>query len=149
VPAQWAVQTALGGYQSIKDLVSPGGRLFESRRAIANAVASSRFLDVQPMAGAMYAFIGVKTDELPDFDDQQFGLDLLEQKHVLIAPGSSFNVPYKNHFRITNLPDATTLREVFGRIEELLTSYTAGGREAGKNGGDARPKVVEASQRFK
>ncbi len=49
VPGQWAVQTALGGYQSIKELVSPGGRLYESRRAIANAVASSRFLDVQPM----------------------------------------------------------------------------------------------------
>jgi alanine-synthesizing transaminase len=147
VPAQWAVQTALGGYQSIKELVTPGGRLFESRRAIANAVAASRFLDVQPMAGAMYAFIGVKTNELPDFDDQQFGLDLLEQKHVLIAPGSSFNVPYKNHFRITNLPDATTLRDVFGRIEDLLMSYATGTREASQNGG--RPKVVEARERFK
>jgi alanine-synthesizing transaminase len=96
----------------------------------------------------MYAFIGVKTDELPDFDDQQFGLDLLEQKHVLIAPGSSFNVPYKNRFRVTNLPDAATLRDVFGRIEDLLTSYVTSGRETGKNGGP-RPKVVEASQRFK
>jgi alanine-synthesizing transaminase len=149
VPAQWAVQTALGGYQSIKDLVTPGGRLYESRRAIANAVASSRFLDVQPMAGAMYNFIGVKTDDLPDFDDQQFGLDLLEQKHVLIAPGSSFNVPYRNRFRVTNLPDATTLRDVFGRIEDLLTSYASGSREAGKAGGGARPNVVEARQRFK
>jgi alanine-synthesizing transaminase len=96
----------------------------------------------------MYAFIGVKTDELPDFDDQQFGLDLLEQKHVLIAPGSSFNVPYKNRFRVTNLPDATTLRDVFGRIEDLLASYASAARDAGKTGG-ARPKVVEASQRFK
>jgi alanine-synthesizing transaminase len=127
--------------------VSPGGRLYESRRAIVNAVASSRFLDVQPMQGAMYAFIGVKTDELPDFDDQQFGLDLLEQKHVLVAPGSSFNVPYRNRFRVTNLPDATTLREVFGRIEDLLTSYANGGGAASKSG--ARPTVVEASQRFK
>ena len=148
VPAQWAVQTALGGYQSIKDLVTPGGRLYESRRAITNAVASSRFLDVQPMAGAMYAFIGVKTDELPDFDDQQFGLDLLEQKHVLIAPGSSFNVPYKNHFRITNLPDAGTLRDVFSRIEELLTSYATAAKDSSKKGG-ARPSVVEALHRFK
>ena len=148
VPAQWAVQTALGGYQSIKELVSPGGRLYESRRAIANAVATSRYLDVQPMAGAMYAFIGVKTEELPDFDDQQFGLDLLEQKHVLIAPGSSFNVPYKNHFRITNLPDATTLRDVFGRIEDLLAGYASGNREAASTNG-TRPTVVEASKRFK
>ncbi len=148
VPAQWAVQTALGGYQSIKDLVSPGGRLYESRRAIANAVASSRFLDVQPMQGAMYAFIGVKTDELPGFDDQQFGLDLLEQKHVLIAPGSSFSVPYRNRFRVTNLPDATTLRDVFGRIEDLLTAYASGQREAAKSA-QPRPNVVEARERFK
>jgi alanine-synthesizing transaminase len=115
-----------------------------------NGVAASRFLDVQPMAGAMYGFIGVKTDELPDFDDQQFGLDLLEQKHVLIAPGTSFNVPYKNRFRCTNLPDATTLRDVFNRIEDLLTSYATGTRESNKeSSGGERPTVVEARQRFK
>jgi alanine-synthesizing transaminase len=71
----------------------------------------------------MYAFVGVDTAELPHFDDQQFALDLLEQKHVLVAPGVSFNVPYRNHFRITNLPDAATLREVFTRVEELLAEY--------------------------
>jgi alanine-synthesizing transaminase len=140
VPAQWAVQTALGGYQSIREIVSPGGRLYESRAAINAAVASSRFLELQPIAGAMYAFIGVKTAELPDFDDQQFALDLLEQKHVLVAPGTSFNVPYRNRFRVTNLPDATTLRDVFGRIEDLLTTYASAPR---KN------TVVEARQRFK
>ena len=58
-------------------------------------------------------------------DDQRFAMDLLEQKHVLIAPGVSFNVPYRNHFRITNLPDAEVLRSVFQRIEELLDAYTA------------------------
>jgi alanine-synthesizing transaminase len=143
VPAQWAVQTALGGYQSIKELVSPGGRLYESRAAINAAVASSRFLQLQPIQGAMYAFIGVKTDELPDFDDQQFALDLLEQKHVLVAPGTSFNVPYKNRFRVTNLPDASTLKDVFGRIEELLTAYASAPSES------AGGTVVEARQRFK
>ena len=51
---------------------------------------------------------------------RHFALDLLEQKHVLVAPGVSFNVPYRNHFRVTNLPDAATLRDVFARIEELL-----------------------------
>lgn len=143
VPAQWAVQTALGGYQSIRDLVSPGGRLYESRKAINQAVAASRFLELQPMAGAMYGFIGVKTAELPGFDDRQFALDLLEQKRVLVAPGTSFNVPYRNHFRVTNLPDAVTLREVFGRIEELLVTYASAPREP------AKPNVVEARQRFK
>jgi len=143
VPAQWAVQTALGGYQSIRELVSPGGRLYESRRAINDAVTASRFLEVKPIAGAMYAFIGVKTDELPGFDDQEFALDLLERKHVLIAPGSSFNVPYRNRFRVTNLPDAATLREVFARIEDLLTTYANAPKPA------APANVVEARQRFK
>ena len=59
-----------------------------------------------PPMGALYAFIGVRRDRLPTFDDQEFALDLLEHKHVLVAPGSSFNVPYRNHFRITNLPGA-------------------------------------------
>ena len=65
-PAQWAVQTALGGYQSIRDLVTPGGRLYESRRAIQTAVTGSRFLRLTPSPlGAMYAFIGVDEAELP------------------------------------------------------------------------------------
>jgi alanine-synthesizing transaminase len=142
VPAQWAVQTALGGYQSIRELVSPGGRLFESRRAIIEAVAKSRYLRLDPPSGAMYAFVGVDREALPDFDDQRFALDLLEQKHVLVAPGVSFNVPYRNHFRVTTLPDAATLRVVFGRIEELLHEYAAGAPAAGST-------VVAAQNRFK
>jgi alanine-synthesizing transaminase len=122
VTAQWAVQTALGGHQSVRELVGAGGRLHESRAAILAAVQRSRFLTLAPPQGSMYAFVGVNPMVLPDFDDQQFALDLLEQKHVLVAPGVSFNVPYRNHFRITSLPDAATLREVFTRIEELLAA---------------------------
>jgi alanine-synthesizing transaminase len=143
VPAQWAVQTALGGYQSIVELVSPGGRLHESRRAILEAVRASRFLALDPPDGAMYAFLRVRSDVVPGFDDQQFALDLLEQKHVLVAPGVSFNVPYRDHFRITNLPDAATLRTVFARIEELL----AAGTHAGAAGTGAQ--VIAAQGRFK
>jgi alanine-synthesizing transaminase len=143
VPAQWAVQTALGGYQSIREIVSPGGRLYESRRAILETIAGSRYLRLEPPKGAMYAFIGVETETLPDFDDQRFALDLLEQKHVLVAPGVSFNVPYRNHFRVTTLPDPGMLRLVFGRIEELLESYARGAREIGQT------RVVEATARFK
>jgi alanine-synthesizing transaminase len=143
VPAQWAVQTALGGYQSIREIVSPGGRLFESRRAILEATSASRFLQLEPPTGAMYAFIGVNTEALPDFDDQQFALDLLEQKHVLVAPGVSFNVPYRNHFRVTTLPDPAMLRTVFGRIEELLESYV----RTARSGSSAQ--IVEAKSRFK
>jgi alanine-synthesizing transaminase len=143
VPAQWAVQTALGGYQSIRDLVSPGGRLYESRKTMLAAVEKSRFLRLNPPAGALYGFVGVDTQALPDFDDQQFALDLLEQKHVLVAPGVSFNTPYRTHFRVTNLPDSAVLRDVFGRMDELLTSYAAASSAQGKS------NVVEAVSRFK
>jgi alanine-synthesizing transaminase len=148
VLAQWAVQTALGGYQSLKQLITPGGRLYESRRAITEAVDSSRFLKLEPPRGAMYGFIGVDTQELPGFDDQQFALDLLEQKHVLVAPGVSFNVPYRNHFRVTTLPDSTTLKDVFGRIDELLTAY-ANAPQTGETRGAENHNVVEAGARFK
>jgi alanine-synthesizing transaminase len=143
VPAQWAVQTALGGYQSIRELITPGGRLYESRRAILDAVGRSKYLQLVAPMGAMYAFVGVDDSKLPDFDDRQFALDLLEQKHVLVAPGVSFNVPYRTHFRVTTLPDAATLAVVFARIEELLASYATG---AAKSGG---PTVLSVAGRFK
>jgi alanine-synthesizing transaminase len=126
VPGQWAVQTALGGFQSIRELVRPGGRLYESRRALIEAVAASKYLTLVTPEGAMYAFIGVNKGLLPGFDDQQFAYDLLEQKHVLVAPGSSFNTRYTNFFRVTTLPDSATLTEVFRRIEELLEAYATG-----------------------
>jgi alanine-synthesizing transaminase len=125
VPGQWAVQTALGGFQSIRELVRPGGRLYESRQVAIDSVAASPYLSLVAPAGAMYAFIGVNKDRLPAFDDQQFGLDLLESKHVLVAPGTSFNVPYNNFFRITILPDAGVLKDVFQRIDSVLAGYAS------------------------
>jgi alanine-synthesizing transaminase len=125
VPGQWAVQTALGGYQSIRDLVRPPGRLYQSRQAILDAVAASRYLHLTPPMGALYSFIGVRRDVLPDFDDQSFAMDLLENKHVVVAPGVSFNAPYNTHFRVTNLPEPDVLRDVFARIEEQLDTYAA------------------------
>ncbi|MBL8226165.1 MAG: aminotransferase class I/II-fold pyridoxal phosphate-dependent enzyme [Chromatiales bacterium] len=125
VPGQWAVQTAIGGYQSIHELTGPGGRLYQSRQAILDGVAASPYLRVAPPAGAMYAFIGVDQARLPGFDDRAFALDLLEKQHVLVAPGSSFNTNYNDHFRITNLPDAATLNEVFRRVGTLLDEYAA------------------------
>jgi alanine-synthesizing transaminase len=91
----------------------------------------------------MYAFVGVDRQALPDFDDQQFALDLLEQKHGLVAPGVSFNVPYRNHFRVTTLPDPTMLRVVFSRIEELLAGYESAAKEG------TATRVVDAQARFK
>jgi alanine-synthesizing transaminase len=120
VPGQWAVQTALGGYQSIKRLCTPGGRLFESRQAVLDAVERSPFLRIEPPNGSMYGFIGVDPKLFPGFDDEAFAMELLEQQHVLVAPGSSFNTPYRDHFRITTLPDEALLAEVFRRIHVVL-----------------------------
>jgi alanine-synthesizing transaminase len=120
VPGQSAVQTALGGYQSIRELVNPGGRLYETRAALMAGIEKSKYLRVVEPKGSMYAFVEVDTKRLPSFDDQRFALNLLERKHVLIAPGSSFNVPYRNHFRVTLLPQAEQMLAVLGKIEEQL-----------------------------
>ncbi len=120
VPGQWAVQTALGGYQSIKELIRENGRLHQSRQAVIDACAASRYLDLVAPDGAMYAFPGVDAARLPGFDDRKFALELLEKKHVLVAPGSSFNFPRSNHFRVTTLPNRAVIEDVFGRIEDVL-----------------------------
>ncbi len=123
VPGQWAVQTALGGFQSIRDLVEPGGRLYQSRQAVIDCVAESPYLTMERPMGAMYAFIRIAAPIAGHLDDQAFALRLLEDRHVLVAPGSSFNTPYTDHFRITTLPDSDTLREVFARINLLLEHH--------------------------
>ena len=124
VPGQWAVQTALGGFQSILGLVNPGGRLHQSRQAVIEHVAASDYLHLERPDGAMYAFIRLDTRFAGVLDDQAFALDLLENFHVLVAPGSSFNTPYTDHFRITTLPDVNTLGLVFDRIDDCLRQYT-------------------------
>ena len=123
VPGQWAVQTALGGFQSIVDLVKPGGRLYQSRQAVIERVEDSEFLTCEKPMGAMYAFLRLDPRFAAAFDDQAFGLELLENHHVLIAPGSSFNTPYTDHFRITTLPDTDTLNVVFDRIDTCLRQH--------------------------
>jgi alanine-synthesizing transaminase len=123
VPGQWAVQTALGGFQSITDLVKPGGRLYQSRQAIIDRVDASPHLSMQKPMGAMYAFIKLDERFAGKLDDHAFALDLLESKHVLVAPGSSFNTSYTDHFRITTLPDTDSIDIVFDRVESLLSQY--------------------------
>lgn len=123
VPGQWAVQTALGGFQSIRELVSPGGRLYQSRQAVAEAVERSPFLSMTLPRGAMYAFIKLDDSLAAKLDDRAFAFELLENKHVLVAPGSSFNTPYSDHFRITTLPDPDVIKDVFARIDNLLEQH--------------------------
>ncbi len=123
VPGQWAVQTALGGFQSIRELVVPGGRLHQQRQTIIERVAESPYLSLHAPMGAMYAFVRIDERFAGSLTDQSFALELLESMHVLVAPGSSFNTPYKDHFRITTLPDSDTLHTVFDRIDSLLDQH--------------------------
>jgi alanine-synthesizing transaminase len=126
VPGQWAVQTALGGVQSIYDLTAETGRLGRQRRALLRGVEASSFMKVVPPRGALYAFPGIDREKVPGFDDGRFAMELLEREHVLVVPGSSFNVPYTNHLRLTLLPDEETMTEVFVRMERLLASWAKG-----------------------
>jgi alanine-synthesizing transaminase len=120
VPGQWAVQTALGGVQSIYDLTAESGRLGRQRRALLRGIESSKYLQCVAPRGALYAFPGVDKAKIPHFDDAKFAMELLEREHVLLVPGSSFNVDYKSHFRLTLLPDEETMAEVFVRLERML-----------------------------
>ena len=121
-----AVQTALGGVQSIYELTAESGRLGRQRRALLRGIERSKHLECVTPMGALYAFPGVSAATraaLPDFDDGRFAMELLEREHVLLVPGSSFNVPYRHHFRMTLLPDEETISEVFVRIERLLDRW--------------------------
>lgn len=122
VPGQHAIQTALGGYQSIDELIGPGGRFYEQSRL------ASRLLNeidgvtcVQPR-GALYCFPKLDPQMYPIEDDQQFAIDLLRAKKILVTHGTGFNWFEPDHFRLVTLPDVEVLTEAIGRIEEFLTS---------------------------
>jgi len=120
VPGQYAVEAAVNGPDTISELCAPGGRLYETRRAVIEACAASEHLQLVAPAGALYAFPAVVGAAAKGFDDHDFALELMESEGVLVVPGSSFNVPYRNHFRVTLLPEAATMREVFARIDRVL-----------------------------
>ena len=123
VPAQWAALAALTGPDTISALTAPGGRLYEARRAVIEACAANPRLRLHAPEGALYAFPGIDTAGLDDFDDHRFALDLLTHEGVLIVPGTSFNVPYRNHFRVTLLPQPEQIRDVFARIGTALDRW--------------------------
>ena len=120
VPGQFAIEQALHGEDTISALTAPGGRLHDTRAALIDACAASEHLELVAPRGALYGFPAVTGAAARGFDDHAFALQLLEEEDVLIVPGSSFNVPYRNHFRVTLLPEADTLREVFARIDRVL-----------------------------
>jgi alanine-synthesizing transaminase len=123
VPGQFAIEAALHGEDTIAPLCAPEGRLYEARRAVIESIEASQHLELVAPAGALYAFPAVTGDAAIGFDDHKFALELLETEDVLVVPGSSFNVPYRNHFRVTLLPQPDDLREVFRRIERVLDRY--------------------------
>ena len=120
VPGQFAIEAALHGADTITPLTTPGGRLYETRRALIECCEASEHLSLVVPSGALYGFPAVVGDAAHGFDDHAFALEMLETEDVLLVPGSSFNVPYRNHFRVTLLPEAPVLREVFTRIDRVL-----------------------------
>ncbi|WP_166210891.1 aminotransferase class I/II-fold pyridoxal phosphate-dependent enzyme [Cognatiluteimonas telluris] len=120
VPGQLAIEHALQGAATIDALCAPGGRLHDTRRALIDCCAASAHLSLAAPDGAIYGFPGVVGAAAQGFDDHAFALQLLEEEDVLVVPGSGFNVPWRNHLRVTLLPQAEVLGEVFARIDRLL-----------------------------
>ena len=123
VPGQLAVQTALGGYQSINDLVGPGGRLARQRDLAYDLLTSIPGVTCFKPQAALYLFPRLDPARYPITDDQQFVLELLEDQKVLVVQGSGFNWPNPDHFRVVFLPNSDDLAEAFGRIGRFLGGY--------------------------
>jgi alanine-synthesizing transaminase len=122
-PGQLAIQTALGGYQSIKDLVAPGGRLARQRDLAYDLLTQIPGVSVVKPKAALYMFPRLDPKLYPIEDDQQFAYDLLADEKVLIVQGSGFNWPDTDHFRLVFLPNTDDLAEAVGRIARFLDQY--------------------------
>ncbi len=123
VPAQYIVQTALGGYQSSDELLLPGGRLYEQREYITNAVNDIPGLSVVKPRAAFYMFPKIDTKKYNIYNDERFVLDFLREKHVLLVHGGGFNWHEPDHFRIVYLPELKVLKESMTKLSDFLTGY--------------------------
>ena len=123
VPGQLAIQTALGGYQSIKDLVAPGGRLCRQRDLAHALLTQIPGVSCYKPKAALYMFPRLDSKRFPIADDQQFALEMLENEKVLVVQGSGFNWPHPDHFRLVFLPNSDDLTEAIGRIARFLDGY--------------------------
>jgi alanine-synthesizing transaminase len=122
-PGQFAIQTALGGYQSIQDLVGPGGRLLKQRDLAYQLLTEIPGVSVVKPKAALYMFPRLDPKIYPIADDQQFAYDLLAETKVLIVQGTGFNWIAPDHFRVVFLPNTDDMTEAFGRIARFLESY--------------------------
>jgi len=123
VPAQFAIQTALGGYQSINDLINPGGRLYRQRELAWSLLTQLPGVSCVKPQAALYLFPKLDRRMYPITDDQQFILELLEEQHVLVVQGTGFNWPDPDHLRIVFLPNADDLHDAIGRFGRFLDGY--------------------------
>lgn len=123
VPAQSVVQTALGGHQSVRDYIVPGGRVFEQRNYVYEALKNIDGVDVVKPQAAFYIFPKLDPKKFNITDDDQFALDLLRQKKVLIVGGKGFNWTTPGYFRIVYLPRIEVLREAMDKLADFLSYY--------------------------
>jgi len=123
VPGQHAIQTALGGYQSIEDLVAPGGRLSRQRDLAWELLTAIPGVSCVKPKAAMYLFPRLDPRLYPIADDEEFILELLETENVLLVQGSGFNWPHPDHFRVVFLPHEDDLREAIDRVARFLEMY--------------------------
>ncbi|MET1039362.1 MAG: pyridoxal phosphate-dependent aminotransferase, partial [Aeromicrobium sp.] len=123
VPAQNAIQVALGGYQSINELILPGGRLLEQRNTAVTELRSIPGVSVVAPKGALYVFPRLDPEVYAIKDDEQLALDLLLQEKILLTQGTGFNWPDPDHLRIVTLPWARDLSEAIQRLGNFLSSY--------------------------
>ncbi|MBU3657108.1 MAG: pyridoxal phosphate-dependent aminotransferase [Rhodocyclaceae bacterium] len=123
VPGQMAIQTALGGYQSINDLVAPHGRLTRQRDLAWKMLSEIPGVSCVKPKGALYLFPKLDPKMYPIKDDEQFMLELLKEEKVLLVQGSGFNWPHSDHFRVVFLPHEDDLTEAIGRIARFLEGY--------------------------
>lgn len=123
VPGQWAIQTALGGYQSINDLVGEGGRLRRQRDLAYELITAIPGVSCVKPSAALYMFPRLDPAMYPIQDDQEFFLELLQETKVMLVQGTGFNWPAPDHFRIVFLPHEDDLREAIGRVAKFLEIY--------------------------
>jgi alanine-synthesizing transaminase len=123
VPGQWGIQTALGGYQSIDDLVAPGGRMCRQRDVAHELITAIPGVTCVKPKATLYMFPRLDPKMYPISDDQVFIGELLTAEKVLLVQGTGFNWPHPDHFRLVFLPHEDDLREAIGRIARFLDSY--------------------------
>lgn len=123
VPAQLAIQTALGGYQSIDDLVAPGGRLYEQRETTWRMLNDIPGVSCVKPQGALYMFPKLDPKHFPIANDEKLVLDLLLQEKILLVQGSAFNIDDKQHLRVVFLPRQDTMADAMGRLANFLEHY--------------------------